>query len=451
MSGKYSEAAASYNIYTDRVGKKAAKEMGVPELIQQCIGNKGKIADSKPGTVSVANDSKADTAKRVVTAEIKTPVKQPVQNPVDKSTEIKRKLPGDYEKLLNEAVELQFKADSVGTIVGEQKKSLEKLTGDEKSALKVKISENENIAASFQMKAEQKNNMAHALLHPGQDSAKQLKNQEVLPEIKMDKGIVPKNAAEDTKQADKQPDTTNETMPSITHRLDVYSFFEVSVKPVTDPNVKIVIDPETPAGLIYRIQIAVFRNPVAPAYFKGINPVYGFKIEETDKINYCAGMFRKLSDATKALGAVKRKGFKDAFIVALSDNKRVSSDRAVVLEKEWGGKPFYSIEKIMPATKADTITPTLTFRVEVTRSSIPLTEDVVDAIRKIAGARGLDIQQLEDGKIDYLIGKFITFETAAAYADLLKKNGYREAQVVSWLGKKEIPIETAKKLLDNLK
>jgi hypothetical protein len=80
-----------------------------------------------------------------------------------------------------------------------------------------------------------------------------------------------------------------------------------------------------------------------------------------------------------------------------------------------------------------------------------LTEDVVEGIRKMAGNRGLDIKLLEDKKIDYLIGKFITFETAAEYSDLLKRNGYNEAQVVAWLGKKEIPIETAKQLVEKLK
>jgi hypothetical protein len=69
----------------------------------------------------------------------------------------------------------------------------------------------------------------------------------------------------------------------------------------------------------------------------------------------------------------------------------------------------------------------------------------------MAGNRGLDIQTGQDGKIAYLIGKFITFETAAEYADLLKRNGYREAQVVAWLGKKEISIETARQLFDNTK
>ena len=116
-------------------------------------------------------------------------------------------------------------------------------------------------------------------------------------------------------------------------------------KPVSDPNEKITIDPEIPAGLIYRIQIAVFRNPVAPSYFKGITPVYGFKIAGTDKTTYYAGMFRRSSDAKKALAAVKTKGFKDAFIVALSGNKPVSADRAAIQEKEWGKKPFINSGK----------------------------------------------------------------------------------------------------------
>src|ERR1035437_3774510 len=47
MSGKFSEASESYNLYTDRVGKKAAKEMGVSEFLQQCTQKKGQVADSE--------------------------------------------------------------------------------------------------------------------------------------------------------------------------------------------------------------------------------------------------------------------------------------------------------------------------------------------------------------------------------------------------------------------
>jgi hypothetical protein len=231
----------------------------------------------------------------------------------------------------------------------------------------------------------------------------------------------------------------------------VFSVFEVLDKPVTDPKEKRLIDPVVPAGLIYRIQVAVFRNPVAPAYFKGITPIYGFKLAGTDKTNYYAGMFRRSSDAAKALTKVKAKGFKDAFVVALSDKKTVSTDRAAALEKEWGKKPLMMISDNTPETVADTVPPTLSFRVEVMRSVKPLKEDVLQGITKMAGTRGIENQIADDGKIVYLIGKFITFESAAEYADLLIRNGYKDSKVVAWLGKKEIPLETARKLFDDLK
>jgi hypothetical protein len=446
MSGKYSEATESYNSYTERVGKRVSKEMGVPDLLQECVQKKGLVSGSeiKPNDVLTAN--KADTVKSIN----KTTVKEPVQKAPDKPVPARENIQKNYEIILSEALEFQAKADSVSGIVTEQKTALEKLTGIEKSNLQAKIISNEKLAASYQNKADQKYNEAQLVLKPGQDSVARFKGI-----VRSDNNIVRDSAKkvdnQSIRKVDKKSDTTKMISTSVNPTVEVFSFFEAAAKPVADPKATIVIDPEVPPGLIYRIQIAVFRNPVALSYFKGLSPVYGFKVEGTDKTIYYAGVFRKLADARKALASVKSKGFKDAFVIALLDNKRVSADRAAALEKEWGGRAFYLIEKIVPETKADTITPTLTFRVEVIRSPNPLTDDVVEGMRKIAGSRGLDIQLLEDGKIDYLIGKFITFETAAEYADLVNRNGYREAKVVAWLGKKQIPIETARQLFEKLK
>ena len=265
------------------------------------------------------------------------------------------------------------------------------------------------------------------------------------PDIKEVKDTIRKVENVLPKTVERKPDTTKSIIPPPKKRVEIFSFFEVLAQPATDPKAKLIIDSEVPAGLIYRIQIAVFRNPVTPAFFKGLSPIYGFRITGTDKTTYYAGMFRRSADAAKALVTVKSKGFKDSFIVALSGNKTVSADRAAMMEKEWGNKPFVYIENGLNDTKSDTITPTLTFRVEVARSLKPLKEDILEGIRKAAGNRGLDIITLEDGKIDYLIGNFITFETAAEYADLLKRNGYKDAQVVAWLGKKEIPVRYCKR------
>jgi tetratricopeptide (TPR) repeat protein len=443
MSGKFSEAVVSYNLYTDKAGKKAAKEMGVPEFLQQCSQRKGQIADSEIKAPEVVNVTKVDSIK----PEAKPVLKEQTQNIAGKETSVKETLPLNYDIIMGDAIDFQFKADSVTKIVNEQKKNLDRLTGTEKEALRAKIAENEKIAAAFQSKADQKYKEAKIALNPGQDTVKQLKEPTGIVEYKAAPDTTKKPAPKILKAAVKPADSARVIVPAV-KPVETYTFFEVLSKPVTDPNAKIAIDPKVPDGLIYRIQIAVFRNPVQPAFFKGITPVYGFKIAGTDKTSYYVGMFRKLADASKALTSVKAKGFKDAFVVALSGNKSVSADRASMMEKEWGMKPFISVQ---PVTHADTITPTLTFRVEVTRSVKPLKEDAVEGIKKIAGNRGLDILILDDGKTGYLIGKFITFETAAEYSDLLKRNGYKDAQVVAWLGKKQIPIDTARQLVDKLK
>ena len=140
-----------------------------------------------------------------------------------------------------------------------------------------------------------------------------------------------------------QAEQVKKDVPVAVKSAGVFSFFEVLPKEAAYPYEKIHIDPEVPAGLIYRIQLAVFRNPVAPSFFKGITPVYGFKVPGTDKTNYYAGMFRRSSDAKKALQEVKETGFRDAFVVAFSDNKAVSADRAALLENEWGMKPLVDL------------------------------------------------------------------------------------------------------------
>jgi hypothetical protein len=229
----------------------------------------------------------------------------------------------------------------------------------------------------------------------------------------------------------------------------VYSVFRISSKPANSSE-KVRIDSIVPPGLIYRIQIAVFRNPVLLSYFKGIEPVYGFRVAGTDKTNYYAGMFRRQADAVRALSVVRQKGFHDAFIVSLSRGKTVSPDRAALLEKEWGKKPFTSSDQPVVTAPADTIPPALSFKVEVMRSAKPVKEDMMEGMKKIAGSRGLDCETLADGTRVYLVGKFITYESAEEYAGLLVNNGYRNAKVTAWLGRKEIPVDTARQLFENL-
>ena len=63
MSGKFSEAALSYDQFTKQAGKKAARELGVPEFIQQCNLKKGQIADSEIKPAEILKTGKTDSTK----------------------------------------------------------------------------------------------------------------------------------------------------------------------------------------------------------------------------------------------------------------------------------------------------------------------------------------------------------------------------------------------------
>ncbi len=470
MSGKFPEAVKSYNAYTQQVGKKASRELGVAEFIAQCNEKKGALPDIEIKSDVLAKSDKVELNTKVITPAANDSSSKPVQN----NTQVKVNLPAAYDKILDEAVVSQYKADSLSSVAEAEKKEMAKLPYSEKSALKVKISESQSLATSAQDSADRKYNEAMVLVNPElkqsqkyviprtsekkpvQDSISPQENNVVKDSVRLSDEII--KMVPQKQPANKvvispvnQVDTIKNSIPGTKNPIETFVFFEVLPKPVTNPNEKVIIDPDVPAGLIYRIQIAVFRNPVSPSYFLGITPVYGFKLAGTDKTTYYAGMFRRSADAKKALLTVRAKGFKDAFIVALSDGKPVSADRASIIEREWGRKPFRTLANTLEETPLDTVPPTLSFRVEVIRSLTPLKDDYVAEMEKMAGSRGLDIENLDDGNIVYLIGKFITFESASEYSDLLIRNGYREARVVARLGKRVIPLETAKQLFDGMK
>ena len=458
MSGKFPEAIRSYNAYTEQVGKKASRELGVAEFIAQCNEKKGALPDIEIKRDEVAKSDKVEVNTKVITPAAKDSSSKPVQN----NTQVGINLPAAYDNILDEAVVSQYKADSLSSIAEEQKKEMAKLPYSEKSALKVKISEGESLASSSQDSADRKYNEAILFVNPDQkQNPKNLlplrsENNTGKDSVKLSDKIVKMGPTEQpdsriVKGIVSQVDMVKKSIPAVKNPIATTVFFEILTKPITSPTEKVIIDPDVPAGLIYRIQIAVFRNLVSPAYFLGITPVYGFKLAGTDKTTYYAGMFRRSADAKKALLTVKAKGFKDAFTVALSDGKPVSADRASILEREWGRKPFRTLAYTLEETPLDTVPPTLSFRVEVIRSVTPLKDDYIAKIEKMAGSRGLDSENLDDGNIVYLIGKFITFESASEYSDLLIRNGYREAKVVARLGKRVIPLETAKQLFDGMK
>lgn len=390
MAGRFPEAIDSYNNFEEKAGKKRAKDLGVSEYIQECRERKGG-----PGHITTSERKPADNTS--------------IQPPVAAVTQ-KQEVPVAYDKVLSEAMKSQVKADSLNILVAEYRKEYDKLPPSQKQSAKIRISETESLSAEYQKTADEK-----------------FSNTIAQPPLSKEVTVTP------SLQETKRPE-------------EVYSHFNIETNPARLREQRISIDPDLPAGLVYRIQVGVFSKQMDPSFFKGITPVSGFKIEGTGSTKYFAGLFRRMADASRSVLTVKQMGFKDSFVTAVLDGKTVSLERASLMEKEWAQKPLIVITPVQNI--GGPTASTLIFRVEVTRSVKPVGDDTAEVYRKMAGNRGFEIITAEDGTFVYLIGKFITFESASEYSDLLKRNGYRDAKVSAYLGSKEIPVETAKQLFE---
>ena len=439
MSGRFNEAIRSFDEFVSKAGKKDARGYNVSQFIQECREGRGKL--NNPGTLH------ADILKKQEAAVI--PIgKQPerVEDlPSGNKTSVQReKLPDEYDKILTDGMNYQMKADSLNAVSTEYRKTFNRLPEEQQQAYSKRITATDSLAAEYQKQADQKLGADTNMMNVNKDVTAAVKESAQTAKPVHGQAISPVNDAVNRKSTDASKPQTGETAA-------VFSLFDILTSPAAINSQKIEIDPVLPSGLIYRIQMGVFSKTVPPTFFKGITPVIGFKVPSSGMIRYFAGMFRKLDDANKALLRIKQHGFKDSFLVAIFNGSPVSFERASLLEKEWGQKPLNELavtEQKYPSE--ETGPPTLSYRVEIARSAKPGKEDVVDSYRKMSGNRGFEILTLEDGTSVYLIGKFITFESASDYAGLLNRNGYRDAKVVAYLGNREIPVESAKQLFEKI-
>ncbi len=89
----------------------------------------------------------------------------------------------------------------------------------------------------------------------------------------------------------------------------------------------IPMNPDLPEGLVFKVQIGAFRNPLPSDKFKGIQPISG----ETTRpgwVRYCAGLFRAFEPANIVKKEVQKMGYKDAFVVAYYNGKRIELNDA---------------------------------------------------------------------------------------------------------------------------
>lgn len=88
-------------------------------------------------------------------------------------------------------------------------------------------------------------------------------------------------------------------------------------------NKPIPVDPVMPSGVIFKVQVGAYRNPIPQDLFKGFAPMTAEKLDN-GITRYSAGLFRDFGNANKAKAEIRKMGYTDAFVVAFVDGKRIS-------------------------------------------------------------------------------------------------------------------------------
>jgi hypothetical protein len=96
--------------------------------------------------------------------------------------------------------------------------------------------------------------------------------------------------------------------------------------------VEIPMDATIPVGVVFKVQIGAFRNPVPEEVFSDMTPVMGERVGN-NLVRYTAGLFMAFEQANNAKDKVRDRGYRDAFVVAYLDGKRIPLGQAMNMQQ----------------------------------------------------------------------------------------------------------------------
>lgn len=162
-------------------------------------------------------------------------------------------------------------------------------------------------------------------------------------------------------------------------------------------------DNTIPEGIVYQIQIFSSSYKAGVKNLKGLSPVFERKTV-SGRYVYRVGLFSSYKDVLSHLNAVKKVGFRTAFIVAYMDGKEVSVSKARTAEQDKSNNPvFYEVQLTLSEGGMDSSL----------ASEIKLYSDGKD-IARVTSPEGLEI---------YKVGPFSDKSKADLLVAFLKEMG----------------------------
>ena len=249
--------------------------------------------------------------------------------------------------------------------------------------------------------------------------------------------------------------TSNTYVPPSKITTDIIKFTAEEVSVYSEDN-PIPVNPKLPDGLIYKVQVGAFRNPIPQDLFKGFAPISAEKVRD-DITRYRVGYFTSYNIANTAKNQVRGLGYRDAFVVALNNGNRITLSEARNMESSTNTvaapSPIIqpdsnneevvlnanlstsSDENIAPATAVNTIKGVF-FSVQVGAFSKPLTKDNELNVSPLVLNR-------YNGLFKYSTGIFSSIEDAGIKKASLIDQGITDAFIIAYNDGRTISLDQA--------
>lgn len=216
-------------------------------------------------------------------------------------------------------------------------------------------------------------------------------------------------------------------------------------------------------GIMFTVQIGVFRNPRTSKDLYNLSPVFEEKITlgGQEAIKYMNGIFSDYMEAITAKDKIVRLGIKDAFVVVYHNGKAIPVNQATLILKNQGASALANPNdlnisitsnadnvKAEKDKKKDAAKPkNIVFKIQVGAFKGQAPDDKVDQFIKVSTYGALSDFMEGEMKI-YTIGEYKTYDEALKIRKKIFDDGVKDAFIIAFMGSEKITIEKALELLN---
>lgn len=236
--------------------------------------------------------------------------------------------------------------------------------------------------------------------------------------------VIAEETANNNQQVTNNNQQATNNQQSIANIDEIPQELTESIFAITSPNEsaynenkRIPKNPKLPEGLVFKVQIGAFRNPIPQDHYKGFAPLMA---EDAGNgiTRYTAGLFKTFNVANMAKNEIRTMGYPDAFVVAFFNGKRININEARAMLNETSTTEE---EISFTNTANQTNNQQSSNNNQITNNNTPInTEEVKDGISK-------DVRNIEGVFYTIQVGVYSKPITADQLNNLTPLNSERTA------------------------